>query len=242
MSALVFVPGLNNDAKVWDRVIAALPADLDARAVDVPALPDLVQITDELQASVPDGSVVVGHSFGGVVAMALAERYPAKVSALVLVNTPCSTDTPEMAEQRRAKGEEALAGKFEEFAMGRVELVFYGDNAKDPEILAERLRGLRGYGAERYRAHSYALASRPDPTPFLTSLDLPILIVAASHDLAVPTAEQRQLASDVGADYREVARTAHMLPAESPRELADFVADWVRELDDAHHDVEKDES
>lgn len=232
MTHLAFIPGLNNDAGVWDPTIAALPDGLEATAYDVPAIPRLDDLADAVAAELPDGGILVGHSFGGVVATTIVARHPQKAAGLVLVNTPYDTDPPEAAEARRRRAEEAFAGKFEEFAMGRVDLVFYGDNARDDAVLAERRRGLAAYGPERYRAHSYAITERVDRTAFLAALEIPVLVVAAAHDLVIPTDDQRDLAQRVGAAYREIPRSAHMLPAEEPALLAEAVSDWTARIDD----------
>ena len=47
----------------------ALPDGVHATALDLPAVADLDALADEVAGWVAPGSVVVGHSLGGVVAM-----------------------------------------------------------------------------------------------------------------------------------------------------------------------------
>lgn len=226
MTHVVFLPGLNNDSEVWAPVIDALPADLPGTAYDLPALSALERIADELAPSVPPRSIIVGHSFGGVVAMTLVERHPGTAAGLVLVNTPADADEAEAAEARRARARQALDGAFEQMAMGRMDLVYHGQRAQDPEVHAARLRGVRAYGAERYFAHSLATADRPDRSKFLQTLGIPVLVLAASDDLVVPTAGQRQMAQANGVSYVEIPETGHMLPAEEPVALIAAIVSW----------------
>ncbi|MBB1040679.1 alpha/beta hydrolase, partial [Dietzia sp. Cai40] len=106
-----------------------------------------------------------------------------------------------------------------------------------------RLRAARGYGPERFAAHSVALGARPDRSTFPAQAPCPVLIVGASHDQVVPTEEQRRWAEANGAGgggagasskgaqavtYVEIPETGHMLPVETPEELATAISDWWR--------------
>ncbi|MCT1434678.1 alpha/beta fold hydrolase [Dietzia maris] len=96
MAHLVFLPGLHGDARTWAPVMAALP-DVASAALDLPAVADLDALVDELAGGIGPGSVVVGHSLGGVVAMHLAERHPSLRAGLVLVTAPVGAEDPESA-------------------------------------------------------------------------------------------------------------------------------------------------
>lgn len=227
MTDVLLLPGLNNDAHVWDGTIRALEdRGLSARAIDLPALDSLDGIVASIAPEVSPGVVLIGHSFGGAVAMAVADRHPGLLSGLVLVNAPTDADDDEAGRQRRAKAERARDGEFEAMAMAGTAVVFHGERAHDPAVRAERLRGVRAYGPERYHAHNLALVDRPDRTDW-TPEGVPVLVVAAEHDRVVPTATQRAFALRHGLDYVEIPATAHMLPAEAPESLADQVASWV---------------
>ena len=71
MTGLVLLPGLHGDAQTWAPVMRALPDGVHATALDLPAVADLDALADEVAGRVAPGSVVVGHSLGGVVAMHL---------------------------------------------------------------------------------------------------------------------------------------------------------------------------
>lgn len=231
MTDIVFVPGLNNDALVWDRVIDSLPTTLRATAVDVPAIGDVDKIAAALAPDLPDRFYLVGHSFGGVVAMALLEYCPERISGVALVNTPQGTDDEATAAARLDKAGRALAGEFENFAMGRVDLVFHADNADDPEVLTERLRGVRAYGPQRYSAHSAAIASRPDRIGLLITTRVPLAVIAAESDVVVPPGEQQALADRIGATFVNIPHAAHMLPAEQPEALVQELTKWIDSVD-----------
>lgn len=226
MTDVLLLPGLNNDAHVWDGAIGALEdRGVSACAIDLPALTSLQAIVDEIVTEVPPGVVVVGHSFGGAVAMTLAERHPGLLCGLVLVNAPTGADDESTGRQRRIKAEQARDGAFEKMAMAGTAVVFHGDRAHDPAVQEERLRGVRAYGPHRYYAHNLALIDRPDRAEW-TPEGVPVLVVAAEDDRVVPTEAQRAYALRHGLDYVEIPATAHMLPAEAPDLLAREIASW----------------
>ncbi|MGN7158065.1 alpha/beta fold hydrolase [Dietzia cercidiphylli] len=96
----------NCGARTWAPVIRALPDHVTATALDLPAESDLDELVDQVAGQVAPGSVVVGHSLGGVVAMHLAERHPSLLAGLVLVTAPVGAEDPESAAARadRAAG------------------------------------------------------------------------------------------------------------------------------------------
>ncbi len=59
---------------------------------------------------------LVGHSMGGYVASAFAERYPERLDGLVLLSSTPNADTPEKAENRRREIALVKAGRKEQLA------------------------------------------------------------------------------------------------------------------------------
>lgn len=236
MTELVLLPGLHGDAQSWSPVIHALPKDLTARALDLPAAPDLDVLVDEVAGQIAPDSVVVGHSLGAVVAMHLAERHPTLVAGLVLVTAPVGAEDPDAAASRVARAAGLSSDAYEEIALDGMELVYFDDRGLDPQVRAERLRAARGYGPARFAAHSVALGARADRSSFPAQAPCPVLIVGASDDQVVPTAAQRAWAvandafgGDGPVSYVEIRETGHMLPVEAPEELAREIHAWVRE-------------
>lgn len=242
MTTLVFLPGLHGDGQMWAPVLRALPDDLTARALELPAVADLDALADAVAEQAPSGSVVVGHSLGGVVAMHIAERHPSRLAGLVLVTAPVGTEDPDSAAARAARATGLSTEAYEAIALDGMEAVYHGERGRDPRVRTERLRAARGYGPARFAAHSVALGARPDRWGFPARAGCPVLIVGASDDRVVPTAEQRRWAGANGAEtvtaesgsgaaggvtYVEIPETGHMLPVEAPDELAGAISDWL---------------
>src|SRR3989338_11400445 len=88
--------GLNH--QVWSQLVLALPKELDVHTPDLPGFGlspcpvsyDIDSVLAQLAEQIPDQSTVVGWSLGGLLAIALASRYPDKVKKLGLIaSSPC---------------------------------------------------------------------------------------------------------------------------------------------------------
>lgn len=103
-SRVVFIHGSPGVAEEWARFLADVPAGQYRAAVDRPGFGASVEqepvlsIADQARLIAPllgDGSVVVGYSFGGPVALRLAVDHPHQVKGIVLIG---SAGDPEREE------------------------------------------------------------------------------------------------------------------------------------------------
>ncbi|WP_040554587.1 pimeloyl-ACP methyl ester esterase BioH [Rheinheimera sp. A13L] len=95
---LVLLHGWGLNHQVWSQLLQALPNDLAVHTPDLPgfglspcpASYDLDTVLAVLADQIPDQSIVIGWSLGGLLAIALASRYPHKVKKLGLIaSSPC---------------------------------------------------------------------------------------------------------------------------------------------------------
>ena len=104
----VFVHGWAMNSAVWDGCIAELPDWLDVIVVDLPGHGTMADIPPDAQALTLDDYVQalvplvhrpviwVGWSLGGLVVLRLAELYPQRVAAALLIATnPCFVAQPD---------------------------------------------------------------------------------------------------------------------------------------------------
>jgi pimeloyl-ACP methyl ester carboxylesterase len=170
---------------------------------------------------------LVGHSLGGLVALAVALTAPERTRSLALLCTfsrgsDATRLTPAMlwtglrtrigtrAQRRRAFLELVLSPgerSAEECARIAAELapIFGHDLADQPPIVMAQLRAMTAY----------------DATPRLAELaSIPTLVMSAEHDRIAPPALGRAIAAAVpSAVYREFAGAAHGLPISRANEV-----------------------
>jgi pimeloyl-ACP methyl ester carboxylesterase len=94
---LVLIHGLGGSHATWQPVIDQLRANFRIVAVDLPGGRSIEREAEGLDACLQAMNVeqaqVCGHSFGGLVATALAEHSPATVGRLVVVNSPPTVES-----------------------------------------------------------------------------------------------------------------------------------------------------
>lgn len=223
---LVLLPGLNNTAAVFDEVAPALPPAIRAHCPNLPALETVEALADAVLWQAPERFWLGGFSFGGYVAMAVLDKAPQRVAGIALICSSPAADTPAQVAKRREAIAGAEAGGYEETAASST-APFHPDSLQRPELMARRRAIVRAYGAQRYIAHVKACIARPDRGALLDGRR-PTLLVTASHDTVVPTANVQALAQRVpGSAFACIDGAGHLLPLEQPQALARVLAQWV---------------
>ena len=166
--------------------------------------------------------VLVGHSMGGKIAIALAARRPAGLTGLVLV-APSPPGPEPMAETVRAKllaswGNRAGA---EDIA---AEISVHRDGPMFDRIVDDHLRTSEA-AWEAWLLHG----SREDIRPFTSMVAAPVLVVAADRDTALgPAVQQREALPFLPAPTLQViAGSRHAIPLDQPGSLAATVRAWT---------------
>ena len=178
---------------------------------------------------------VLGHSFGGMVAMEYALRYPEALDHLVLVDTGGDIRWV----QDRAPEELARRG----YGSGTVELArrFYRGRIKPREMSLAFMRFGRAFyhhmsrlGMLREMLAARHMQARPEAliegfgtllpgwsiVDRLGAITTPTLVVAGRSDFQYPPEHQRELAAAIpGAELRLIDEAGHNAPHERPYEV-----------------------
>lgn len=225
--SLVLVPGLNNTNSVFDGVVPALPAQVQALAVDNPPLDTVEAIAQALLQQLPERFWLAGFSFGGYVALALLEAAPERVQGIAMICTGPYAD-PAAARPKRLAALEAVAqGRYFELIEQQAATAFHPDSLGNAALMQARRAMVRDYGPERYAAHVRATMARPDRSHLLDG-SKPTLVVSASHDKVIaPDTVTRYAAVIPKVQTHLVQGAGHLLPMEKPSALADLLAHWI---------------
>jgi 3-oxoadipate enol-lactonase len=229
--ALVLAHSLGTDLRMFDRLVARLPAwrciRYDLRGHGLSEAPvgdyfmgDLVADAAALVEATAGGApcVFAGISIGGVVAQGLAAERPDLLRGLVLMNTAGKIGTRELWAERiaavRGSGVEALADAVLERWFP---LAWRSTNAD--ELAGWRTMLVRTPAAG-YAGCAAALAET-DLRDSTARLELPCLVVAGSEDGSTPPDLVRELASEIaGARFELIRRAGHLPPIDAPDAVA----------------------
>ncbi len=76
-----------------------------------------------------------------------------------------------------------------------------------------------------------ALRDRPDSTPLLGQIRIPILVIAGEDDQITPAEGMEEMARAIsGAQFRVIAGSGHLAPLEQPQAVNDAVNAFLGQL------------
>ena len=182
---------------------------IDGMADDVAALLDALAI---------ERAVLVGLSMGGYAALAAVRRHRDRIGALVLADTRAAADTDEARAKRaalialaREEGSDAVAAKQVVGLLGKT------TRRRDPELVERVERMMAEAAPESIVAGAEALRDRPDATPLLPTIDVPVLLLCGDEDVITPADEMRAVAAAIpGARLELVPEAGHLSNLENP--------------------------
>ena len=239
--AIVFANSLGTDLRVWDAVVALLPAGYrliryDERGHGLTSAPegdyymgDLVADAAALLDHLALRDVLfVGLSIGGVIAQGLAAERPDLIRAVVLSNTAPKIGTDAMWRDRIAT---IRAGGIATLADAVLERWFSKRfRAERPAELAGWRHMLTRTPVDGYVGCCAALAET-DLRDSTAALRLPTLVIAGGEDGSTPPDLVREMAETIEGSRFELVRGAGHIPCvEAPETIARLIDAFAKEI------------
>jgi pimeloyl-ACP methyl ester carboxylesterase/uncharacterized membrane protein YbhN (UPF0104 family) len=257
---LVLLHGQPGSPADWQAVTARLPEQLHAVAPHRPGYgssgrpaggftANAQAVLDDLDARGVQSAVLVGHSWGGGVALRAADLAPDRVRALVLlagVGPGCDTSLDWLlAAPGIGELSSLLAFRWTPW-VARARLAWLRRRNGRPLYPGESasLQVWGGAGPSNwpvwrtFLAEQRALLREVDElTAAASSIRVPVLLIADPADRVVPVKTSHRLA-DLLPDARLILLegAGHHLPRRAPRAVADAIAAFLAEIDDMEFD------
>ena len=130
---------------------------------------------------------MIGHSMGGYITLAFAEKYPQLLTSFGLFHSSAYADSEEKKETRKKAIEFIKKNGRESFLQTSVPNLFSEKTQKErPELIDELLKLANKISPEALIQYYEAMILRPDTTGVLKSFSKPVLFIIGKHDTAVP--------------------------------------------------------
>ena len=172
---------------------------------------------------------LLGHSMGGYITVAFAEKYPSLLNSFGLIHSTAFADSEEKKKNRQ-KGI-AFIQQYGAHAFLKTSIPnLFAANFKEnhPEKINELISKAAGFTKETLQQYYRAMMARPDRTQVLVSNPLPVLFVMGTEDAAVPFSETIQQTYLPDKSYIHVLPNAgHMSMWEAPEKLNRFILDFL---------------
>jgi pimeloyl-ACP methyl ester carboxylesterase len=223
---VVLIHGLAGSHRAWDRVLPLIESQARVYALDLTGSDSIEHEADLAAELIPGPAVLVGHSRGGLVATAIAERHPGLARKLILLCTPwaresrLSADRPvERALAVPGIGELVWVAATDAQRRGALRTAFAPDTPIPDEFVADlRATGRRNLVAASRAIHSY-LAEAPLAQRLVAS-GVPAELIFGEHDarVAPPPSTMRTPHT-----ITLLAGVGHTPPWEAPDRVAELI-------------------
>ena len=199
-SPVMLAHGFTEDRRIWDPLLKGIENKYKWILPDLPgsghsafnaSLPDLKDFAESIYAIADFENirelVLIGHSMGGYISLAFAEKYPEKISALGLFHSSSYTDTEEKKESRDKSIQFVQKNGSSLFVEQAIPGLFSEDfKAKHPEIIRKLIDRYANFNKDALVLYLKALKNRPVTTGVLKSITKPVLFIMGEEDKAVP--------------------------------------------------------
>jgi pimeloyl-ACP methyl ester carboxylesterase len=186
---------------------------------------DLLRLLDALGER---EAIVLGHSLGGYVTLAFAEKYPDRLRGFGLVHSTPLPDTEEAKAGRDRTAGRLLAEGAAPFVNELAPKLFAAENRERmPDKVARAVAIGLGVSPAGAAATALGMKARPDRSAVLRGAAVPVLLVAGEGDALV--APERTFIGAEGPNIRRalLAGCGHMSMMEAPAKLAEAIAGFA---------------
>jgi len=231
---VVLLHGFPMNKKVWSSYAQKLSANFKVYTPDLPGFGDSLleknpfsiqdvggQVLNWLAAKKIDRCVLIGHSLGGYVALAMVGLTPERFAGLGLFHSTALADSQEKKQSRTKVLEFVEKNGAPAFTANFIPPLFAD---KDDA----RVNHVRSISVESPAAavlgYTAAMRDRPDTVGILRQFKKPVLFIAGEKDAGIPVESVRQQAAACTApEVHVLERVAHMGMIEAEHQTVEIV-------------------
>lgn len=203
---VVLLHGFAEDGALWNKQVEQLKTGYRVLVPDLPGSghssplssdTSMEKMADDILLLLDhediQSSVLIGHSMGGYIALAFAEKYPRRLKGLGLFHSTAYADTEEKKTARQKSIEFIRKNGSAAFIRQSIPNLFSSVTRNDrPELIDDMIDRYSGFSPDSLIYYYEAMIRRPDRTTVLERFENPVLFVIGSHDQAVPPQQALQ--------------------------------------------------
>lgn len=239
---VILIHGFAEDGSIWDVMMTELSKDY--RVI----VPDLAgsgrsagnmenismgtmaeHINLILKKENIESCFMIGHSMGGYITLAFADKYPKKLKGLGLFHSTAFADSDDKKAARNKNIEfikKHGSARFVEQAIPGL----FSDRTKEqhPVFIEELINRYSNFSAISLVAYTEAMRDRPDTTEVLKKFTKPVLLIVGEYDTAIPIEQSLKLCKIADFTYIYIgAHSGHMGMLEEPEFCLKAIRDFL---------------
>lgn len=190
---------------------------------------DLVKFMDGLEIN---KAIVCGLSMGGYILLNAVNRYPGKFKAIILCDTQCIADTPEVKDKRNQTISHIMASGLKDFTEGFAKNIFCPESLDTKKELVEKIKNIiLSTSPVTITGTLSALAQRWEMCSSLHEISVPALILCGKEDTVTPLAQSEFLLQNIpNATLHSISKAGHMSNLEQPDEFNQHLTNFFSSL------------
>lgn len=226
--ALVLVPGLLCDARLWDHQRQYLDDVADISVAETRIDEAIPAMAARLLADAPDRFALAGLSMGGYVALEVMRQAPERVTHLALLDSSARPDSAEQTRRRRGLIELATMGRFKGVTPRLMPLLIHPDRLEDAALTATVMDMAAHVGQDAFVRQQTAILTRADSRPSLGAIAVPTLVLAGRQDALTPPEVAEEMAAAIpSARLVVIEDCGHLSTLERPQAVTALMRDWL---------------
>jgi pimeloyl-ACP methyl ester carboxylesterase len=210
-----------NAIKDFQFIVPDLPGSGRSEMIEDMSMEGLAEAIRQLLNHLEiDQCSMIGHSMGGYITLAFAEKYPSLLNSYGLFHSTAFADTEEKKANRKKTIESIQENGASAFLQNFIPGL-YGSYFKQqqPNAIDNHLTQVADLTEAALIAYSRSMIERPDRTNVLKQNKMPVLFVLGKEDAAIPFQNTLKLASMPDILYIHVFEmVGHMGMIEEPEQ------------------------
>jgi len=197
--AVMLIHGFGEKSDVWNNqveflkdtfriIVPDIPGSGESELQDDMSMEGMAEsIKGILDAEKISRCVIIGHSMGGYILLAFAEKYFSYLEGFGLFHSTGFADSEEKKATRR-KGIEFINehGGFTFLENTTPNLFSPVTHNRQPELIDKQIQTLNNFSVAALVSYYEGMINRPDRTAILRNSTSPVLFIAGKYDNAVP--------------------------------------------------------
>jgi pimeloyl-ACP methyl ester carboxylesterase len=237
---VVLIHGFGEDGMIWKNqlplsssfrlIIPHLPGSRTSDLIDDMSMEGMAEsIYSILQQEEVEKCTIIGHSMGGYITLAFAERYPSLLEGFGLFHSTAVADTEEKKNGRKEGIEKIKTGGAATFLKNFIPGLYSSPaQTTHSSIIQQHINDVSYFSEAALISYYQSMMERPDRTGVLKQNKMPVLFVLGRKDSIIPFETALKLASMPDVAYiHALKNSGHMGMVEEPAESNKIINNFL---------------
>ncbi len=241
---VILIHGFGEDGEIWDEQVDRLKDNFRVIIPDIPGsgrseliadmsvegMAEVIKDIIDIELAGAERTTLLGHSLGGYITLAFAEKYPGLLNAFGLLHSTAFADSEEKKLARLKSIEFIKNNGAHEFLKTSIPGLFWHEGSSQPSgnSIKNLIEKGKNFTATALAQYYQAMIARPDRTAVLKNAGCPVLFIIGEHDMAVPFQQSLQQCYLPARSHINILRnSAHMGMLEETKKVNGILVDFL---------------